>query len=425
VKSLPPRPSLRHLRNEAQQIVRSHRRGQRDGWAVLRNLRRFAGKGNDELLASPVTLVEAQFALALEYGFASWKHLKEHVKQIEQKGKAMSGSNSQTSSSALTLPPRAEDWNASKQLPDTLDDFQVNLVLSALPNGTQITRLSRFHPIYRYPLVVHVRLPSGEEQAVELLAYGSSRDSAVREAQLLPVLAQLGLPVPGVLAGPLPHPDYPQVGEMVVQSHLPGQTLPFVRATAEQLDFTCRLMMEGIQRLRQLTGALQQHPIGNILPHRTLVAMLESIVNTGGPWMDVPLFRLGIETLRPQLQVVRTLLVFSNGLNISWNFLHDGQKLTGFHDFARACFEDPHIQFAKYKIWEIDEVGWKPFARAGFVERYLYEQNVSKREFAIRLALQCLWRLQEAIPVAGEDSQWGRERESCLTLLESSLDLLR
>jgi len=45
-----------------------------------------------------------------------------------------------------------------------------------------------------------------------------------------------------------------------------------------------------------------------------------------------------------------------------------------------ACFEDPHVRFPKYKVWQLDNVGWGPFNRAGLVERYLYEQNLSKAD---------------------------------------------
>ena len=33
------------------------------------------------------------------------------------------------------------------------------------------------------------------------------------------------------------------------------------------------------------------------------------------------------------------------------NFLWDGEHVTGFIDFARNCFEDPHIGFAKYGLY--------------------------------------------------------------------------
>ena len=43
-------------------------------------------------------------------------------------------------------------------------------------------------------------------------------------------------------------------------------------------------------------------------------------------------------------------LAFSSGDCNPGNFLSDGARLTGIVDFALACFEDPHIGFAKYRM---------------------------------------------------------------------------
>ncbi len=59
-RSLPDRPNLRHLKDQA--------------WDLLK-----AGKVD--------SLTEAQFRIALEYGFASWPRLKEHVDSLEEVGK--------------------------------------------------------------------------------------------------------------------------------------------------------------------------------------------------------------------------------------------------------------------------------------------------------------------------------------------------
>lgn len=330
----------------------------------------------------------------------------------------------------LKLPKLADQMGPTAQLPDTLDAFQANLILEGLPKGSEILELGTVIPIYRYPLVAHCRLPGGRRRSVEVHAYAHPLDSVQRQARLLGALAELGLPVQEVLAGPTIHPDHPEAGPIVVLSRLDGRDLPFVGATAEELDLTCRLIIEGTQRLQSLTAAMEKHPVGRTLPRRTLIGELDDIEKRGGPWIDQPIFRDAVTKLRHVLAAVAVPLVFSNGLNISWNYLYDGQKLTGFQLFERSCFEDPHIQFAKYKYWGFD-LGWSPFARAGLVERWLYEQNISKAQFAPRLALRCLYRLQECIPVGGgtrserrpdEDQSWDRERASCLSLLRKSLE---
>jgi hypothetical protein len=334
----------------------------------------------------------------------------------------------------LKLPQVPDQMGPIAKLPPTLDAFQAKLILGALPKGAEIVDLHALIPIYRYPLVARCRLPGGREKDVEVHAYAHPFDSAERQARLQGVLAEMGLPVQELLAGPTVHPDYPEVGPMVVLSHLHGRNLPFVRATAEEIGLTCRLMIEGVKRLQSLTERMERHPIGKTLPRRTLIGELEGIVSRGGPWMEQSIFRDAVARLRPALEAATVPLVFSNGLNISWNFLYDGRELTGFQLLERACFEDPHIQFAKYKYWAFDSFGWGPFERAGLVERYLYEQDVSKSQFAPRLALRCLYRLQEAVPVKGgrrdhprpdEEDSWDRERQSCLSFLESGLALLK
>src|SRR5580765_2126469 len=56
---LPDRPNLRHLRDQAKDLVRS---------------------------GTAATLADAQFQLAKQYGFPSWPKLKQHVESLEQAG---------------------------------------------------------------------------------------------------------------------------------------------------------------------------------------------------------------------------------------------------------------------------------------------------------------------------------------------------
>ena len=78
-KSLPDRPSLEHLRNEAKALLRTHRQGDRSAYETLRHVARLQGSSDDEVLAAKISLQEAQHALARLYGFESWAQLKRHV----------------------------------------------------------------------------------------------------------------------------------------------------------------------------------------------------------------------------------------------------------------------------------------------------------------------------------------------------------
>jgi hypothetical protein len=59
-RSLPPRPNLEHLRNQARELL-ARARAQHPEWQ----------------------LADAQFALARSYGFSSWPALKHHVESME------------------------------------------------------------------------------------------------------------------------------------------------------------------------------------------------------------------------------------------------------------------------------------------------------------------------------------------------------
>lgn len=88
---LPPQPNLNHLKNEAKALSKSHKKGQASACKTLRLLKRFGGQTDEQVLAADdLALHEAQFALAMDYGFKSWDDLREHV---------------------LSLAPRAESEN--------------------------------------------------------------------------------------------------------------------------------------------------------------------------------------------------------------------------------------------------------------------------------------------------------------------------
>ena len=400
-KSLPERPSLEHLKQEAKALLKSFRNGAPECLPILRNLTRFAEKSDAEVLASELALADVQYALALEYGFESWDKLRTHTMRKEETGTE-----------------KRDPWQPAVEL----DSFQTDLILSACGAGSEIVGIKSAWPYNEegYPLVIDVRMPDAGMRELEIMAYkNKSADSAEREAELLPVLSDLGLSVPEVVAGPATNPERPDLGSMIVVTHLPGEFPPFLNATAEELDLTCGLILEGVEHLRSLTGALLSHPIGSKLPRRTLASQLDDIVNKGGPWSDQALFQEAIDVLRPILEADNTPLVFSNGLNIPYNFRHDGEKVTAYLMFARACFEDPHTHFAKYKVWEFDEVGWKPFSRAGLVERYIYSQDVSKSQFSPRVVLECLREIQKVTPETMDKGS-----EFVLGLLQDSLALL-
>jgi hypothetical protein len=78
-KSLPPNPTLETVKKEAKALLKSHKNREKDACATLRLLPRFAGANDAEILAGKIGLQEVQHAVALSYGFKSWKAVRDHI----------------------------------------------------------------------------------------------------------------------------------------------------------------------------------------------------------------------------------------------------------------------------------------------------------------------------------------------------------
>lgn len=313
---------------------------------------------------------------------------------------------------------RYEPWDA----PENWDYFQERLVLSAFEPGTRVIDVGAFATHWRqWPLRVRVEKPTGEQQIVVLKA-DPQVGGVELEIELLPALKDLGLPVPEILVGPVTHPDYPNAGPIAVRNCLHGDTLRCRETTAAELDLVCRLLFEGVNRLRQMTDAIHQHEIGQKLPRKTLAWELECI-EYRGLWLDHALCAEAVRRLHRVLPGITTPLVFGNGdCNLN-NFLTDWQHITGYIDFCLAGLRDPHIGFGKYLVWAFDRE-WAPYAEAGLVERWLHANNVSKSEFAPRVALCCLDRLQADLSSGDSDEYTDRYRKHVLALLEENVELM-
>lgn len=80
-KKLPNNPSIRHLKIQAKNILKAFHNGKLGQCASLRLIKRFAPLSDEELLQYPVKLNDAQYAVALIYGFKSWQNLSFHCKK--------------------------------------------------------------------------------------------------------------------------------------------------------------------------------------------------------------------------------------------------------------------------------------------------------------------------------------------------------
>lgn len=330
----------------------------------------------------------------------------------------------------IPLPPDVNTaWKPPADLSKPLTPFQEAFVLSVCPKGTCIVE-ARFHRTVQLPcpIWVDVILPDGEVHRL-ILRMNYARGGVEREAAILPLLAQAGLPVPTVLAGPVIDPTQPEAGAMTVLNVLPGQDFLAwgFNATPEQIQFAIGLILQGIDLMHSATEFLHHTPAAQQMPWKTLSSELQAIRAMGGPWLSEPLFTQAIEAVEPAIYTIETPLAFSSGDYNQGNFLFEGERLTGIIDISSPCFEDPHIGMAMYWIH-----CWNPYDQAGIVERYLERQHLTFADFAPRLALRCLRNLQMNLPVrGGEDmhDEWDFEtlaesRQRVLGLLKRAMDAM-
>ena len=74
-KRLLPQPSLIHLKNPAKDLVKAHQSGEPDACTRIQAFHpKFSSAS--EVRDAEISLADAQFVIAREYGFAGWLELK-------------------------------------------------------------------------------------------------------------------------------------------------------------------------------------------------------------------------------------------------------------------------------------------------------------------------------------------------------------
>ena len=85
--SLPARPNLGHLRNQAKDLLKAYRSGQPSAIARFRtSLSHYSRLTDDELRELSLSLGDAQRAVASEYGFSSWLHMRGYIERKDGLG---------------------------------------------------------------------------------------------------------------------------------------------------------------------------------------------------------------------------------------------------------------------------------------------------------------------------------------------------
>jgi ankyrin repeat protein len=82
-KSLPSRPNLEQLKNQAKDLFKAHQSADVESFLRIQaNHPDYSNISEDKIRDAKFSLSDAQWVIAREYGFASWLKLKEHVESL-------------------------------------------------------------------------------------------------------------------------------------------------------------------------------------------------------------------------------------------------------------------------------------------------------------------------------------------------------
>ena len=83
--SLPPRPNLQQLKNQAKDLLKAYRAGQPAAFVRFReSLPRLSAASDEHLARLALSLRDAQRVVAVEHGFANWSHMQTHIQRRER-----------------------------------------------------------------------------------------------------------------------------------------------------------------------------------------------------------------------------------------------------------------------------------------------------------------------------------------------------
>jgi hypothetical protein len=83
-KPLPARPSLEQLKKQAKELVKDRQTRNPAAFTLIREfLPALTGKTDQEIIAFPFALHDAQSVMARQYGFLSWNKLRDHLETLD------------------------------------------------------------------------------------------------------------------------------------------------------------------------------------------------------------------------------------------------------------------------------------------------------------------------------------------------------
>lgn len=103
LQTFPSKPNFENLKKQAKSLIKFHTNFNQQKYDILRLLNRFRKLSDEEIMNTPIKLSEAQFALAMSYGFKSWTALKSYVTNIKVKEDKDKSDSKRKSEAALLM----------------------------------------------------------------------------------------------------------------------------------------------------------------------------------------------------------------------------------------------------------------------------------------------------------------------------------
>jgi RNA polymerase sigma-70 factor (ECF subfamily) len=237
------------------------------------------------------------------------------------------------------LKPIFEDKRLMPTKTADLADYQVRMIQSAFPKSRILSVQTDAEPWQPFSPRVTLALESGDETAVDFRT-----DITPDKAALLAVLAELGIPVPRIIASPVETGD----GYATLLAPPAGENLSLwaLGGTPHRIRLATERAFEAIDRLQGISGALMERPIGQALPRRTLAdeaaALTSDEVWKAHPWLnwhesDVagwrqdPWFATAAARVQDAVADIAEPLVYTNYMHIgvppqSWFLIYSSTK---------------------------------------------------------------------------------------------------
>ncbi len=289
----------------------------------------------------------------------------------------------------------------------TLTEAQTSLIEATFPMARIVTVETDPEPWMPFSPRVRLALADGTEKSVDFRG-----DIDADRAALLAVLQSLGIPGPRLIGGPTANNS---TGSLCLTEVPRGENLLLwtLGGTPHRIRLATERAFEAIDQLQGATERLLASPVGPKLPRRARADEAAAIREAGGAWLAEPWFAAALTKVADAVAGISDPLVFTDYLHFFPNFLRvqpgtdpcdtplgwpgdarlQANPLTEFVS-PFGHLGDPLLGLAM--VWVYD---CYPFVHTGFVEQFLWRRNITRRDFAPRLALSALRIIRRELPV--------------------------